>query len=37
MVEQNTTGQNKTEEKWEDLDPEAQEGLRRWLNRFRRL
>lgn len=31
MVEQNTTGQNKTEEKWEDLDPEVQESLRRYF------
>lgn len=31
MVEQNTTGQNKTEEKWEDLDPEVQEDLRRYF------
>lgn len=31
ITKQNTTGQNKTEEKWEDLDPEAQEGLRRCL------
>ena len=28
ITKQNTTGQNKTEEKWEDLDPEAQEGLK---------
>lgn len=31
ITKQNTTGQNKTEEKWEDLDPEVQEGLRRYF------
>ena len=31
ITKQNTTGQNKTEEKWEDLDPEVQEDLRRCL------
>lgn len=31
ITKQNTTGQNKTEEKWEDLDPEVQEGLRQYF------
>ena len=31
ITKQNTTGQNKTEEKWEDLDPEVQGGLRQYF------
>ena len=31
ITKQNTTGQNKTEEKLEDLDPEVQESLRQYF------